>query len=546
MKAQTIEESLEQLQILVNSGDVTSLDHEQLNQFLLLAAQAGNKVAISFLLDKGANIEALDAKNNTPLLVAAGNGKIEAAKLLINYGADVNVIGSLGLTVLHLAIMSGRAELAEFVIDHGAQVNKATVNGDTALIFLVKMTLPGIKAKCEEALGMSRSLMLNATSALDDLDVKVAELLISRGANVNILVDKLYPLLYIAILGNNSDLTKLLINQGAYLLFNKETQWTALQSAAACGNLGIVKFLVNGGLDVDHCNDRGQGPLFSAAKGGHIDVFKYLLEQGAELIKLNESHTQEFHNWQKVAEVIRKIFSLEQVENVDILGQVNPDALTEFTKNSMLSYLTKVGVADNYCAQLEACSSFLSPELLGTMITHFNEITDGTNNLLSMIEAGLIAHLEDGISPLPYIKLCKLKEGEITAEVQNALVFYKQHPEFQIPGNYLLRLIECISDVGDISALNHIMLINSTMAISIFDLIKDPLLHCTLKDQLVKVVGNHAIYMQNMELLNLYGVQAEDVADFKDYIDDRESLIMTSGDISDPFGNSADNTCCIQ
>lgn len=102
---------------------------------LHLAAFFGNLEAARFLIEKGANVDAV-AKNPmkvTPLHSAAARNQIEIASLLIDSGADVNAKQENSYTALHAAAQNGNLQLAELLLKHGANRNAKTDDGKTPL-----------------------------------------------------------------------------------------------------------------------------------------------------------------------------------------------------------------------------------------------------------------------------------------------------------------------------------------------------------------------------------------------------------------------------
>lgn len=76
--------------------------------------------SIAYLLEEGADREALDAFNATPLLRAVRYGAVEATEVLLNYGADVLVKDKGQHTILHRAAMSRSQSTVEFLADKAA------------------------------------------------------------------------------------------------------------------------------------------------------------------------------------------------------------------------------------------------------------------------------------------------------------------------------------------------------------------------------------------------------------------------------------------
>ena len=93
---------------------------------------------IELLIEKGADLEALDRDQRTPLHIAALSGFIEdakpytdIAKFLIEKGAKVNARDNSQSTPLHFAAFRGNVSMTELLIKKGADVNAVDKNGMT-------------------------------------------------------------------------------------------------------------------------------------------------------------------------------------------------------------------------------------------------------------------------------------------------------------------------------------------------------------------------------------------------------------------------------
>jgi len=105
---------------------------------LHIAIAARKTKIIELLIEKGADLEALDRDQRTPLHIAALSGFIEdakpytdMAKFLIEKGAEVNARDNSQSTPLHFAAFRGNVHMAELLIQKGADVNAVDKNGMT-------------------------------------------------------------------------------------------------------------------------------------------------------------------------------------------------------------------------------------------------------------------------------------------------------------------------------------------------------------------------------------------------------------------------------
>jgi ankyrin repeat protein len=106
--------------------------------FIHIAAMAGNIEAVEQHLAAGTDVNAKDILGCTPLHFAAENGRKEIVERLISVGAEVNAERDDGCTPLHYAAANDRKEVAEMLIAAGADVNAKTKYGSTPLDWAIR------------------------------------------------------------------------------------------------------------------------------------------------------------------------------------------------------------------------------------------------------------------------------------------------------------------------------------------------------------------------------------------------------------------------
>jgi len=121
---------------LLHRGEMKILKSKE--DKLFKAVEEGNLAEVIRLLQKGANVNAREkspyTSGNTPLHLAAEKGYEDIAELLIDKGADVMALDLYRHTPLHLAALFGHAEVAELLIAKGADLNaRETETGSTPL-----------------------------------------------------------------------------------------------------------------------------------------------------------------------------------------------------------------------------------------------------------------------------------------------------------------------------------------------------------------------------------------------------------------------------
>lgn len=218
------------------------------------AAGFGSLESLTFLLDKGADVNAKNRRRSTPLFWALHD---EAkVRLLIARGATVSVKQVEGRTPVYQASVLGNGyAVLRLLLDNGGDPNVATLNGLTPL---------------------------NAAALRGDVDAM--RLLIDQGANIDAMNGAGATALMGAALNGSAAAVQLLLEKGADARARTKLGETALGNAAGAGSAEAVKLLLDRGADVNTRNDRGYSPLMLAAGSDAInpEIVKLLIAKGAD------------------------------------------------------------------------------------------------------------------------------------------------------------------------------------------------------------------------------------------------------------------------
>jgi len=106
------------------AGDDDGKDEAKVS--LHAAAEEGNTDMVKSLFERGVEINACNARNETPLDRAAAKGNVDVVRLLIERGAEVDSRDKRGWTPLHQSSRFGHLEVSQILLDHGANVNART------------------------------------------------------------------------------------------------------------------------------------------------------------------------------------------------------------------------------------------------------------------------------------------------------------------------------------------------------------------------------------------------------------------------------------
>lgn len=251
---------------------------------LFSAAKADNADAIDSLVKSGAALNARDNLGSGPLHAAVRWDALTAAEKLINLGLNVDCQNVGGKTPLAEAAVEGNATMARLLLKHGANPNAYDQNGRTALSDTIRagqyeMTKLLLSAKANPQIqDLAGRTPFHEAATLGDKDI--IELLKKAGANplardksgttpLSIGFAKDEELTY-AILGNDRMIADSDGNTPVHI---------AVQTRAAHS---ILKSLIAKGYPFDTRNSSGWTPLALAASSGQKDAAALLLEKGAD------------------------------------------------------------------------------------------------------------------------------------------------------------------------------------------------------------------------------------------------------------------------
>ena len=198
---------------------------------------------------------AYDAAAATPLIDAARRGDAAGVRGELQRGADVNVVEADGATALHWASYRNDVEIAEALVRAGARVDMANRYG-------------------------VRPLSLAATGG----HAAIVRLLLEAGADPNTAQSDGETALMLAARSGSANAVEVLLARGAAVDARESLRGqTALMWAAAEGHDEVIRALVRKGADLTARSKNGFTPLLFAAREGHRRAVGTLLDLGSRL-----------------------------------------------------------------------------------------------------------------------------------------------------------------------------------------------------------------------------------------------------------------------
>jgi ankyrin repeat protein len=243
---------------------------------LLLAAEQGYEKIVALLLERGADIEAVDHLGDTALGWAASNGHDEVIKVLLAHHATIDHEDLDGSTPLNSAIAYEHPATARLLIEAGANVKHADLDGSSILM-----------------------------SAVRSGDFELIKLLVERGAdpiaktNSRRGMEDFSNALTTAAGWGRVDALKLFLTRIKPGQARSDLLSRVLHVAAGNGQFEVVRFLVeHTEVDIQRSDDETPGgvsrvtwggkvegytPLSRAVSANHDEIASYLVAKGARI-----------------------------------------------------------------------------------------------------------------------------------------------------------------------------------------------------------------------------------------------------------------------
>ena len=305
------------------------------------AARNDDAALVDRLIRAGANAKAANRYGVTPLALACENGSAPVVERLLSAGVSPNTTGPLGETALHLCARTGRPEAVKALIARGATIDTvenwrgqtplmwaaAEGHADTMRLLIEAGADPNARSsiivwerqRTEEPRDkwLPPGGLTPLLYAARDGKLESAKVLISAGADVNIVDPDLHTALILALVNGHFDVAGALIQAGADVNMEDKVGQTALYAAVnghtvpasnrpapretddTLSSLDVIRMLLDKGARVDaplraqvpyrtKLDRGGDGvlgvgttPLVRAAKSADVPVIKLLLERGA-------------------------------------------------------------------------------------------------------------------------------------------------------------------------------------------------------------------------------------------------------------------------
>ena len=288
------QKAVEIAKLLLEAGANPSSKNAEGTTALMLAVEWRIPEIVTELLNRKADVNAVDKRGRTALTISVGRSlsrpSSKTVESLLAAGADVNFRNGEKSTPLILACQNGDKALAQMLLDKGAKVKD--VDGDWALYHALGHSKIDVMRVLLERGASPNAAARNETGktvfmrACQGRKTEPIALLLEFGADVNFKQGGasagFTALIWAAGAKNNATVIKFLLSKGADV--NAQTERfgdTALIRAAANGYNENVQALLDGHADFKLKNKDGRTALMWARKNNHPDTAALLEKAGA-------------------------------------------------------------------------------------------------------------------------------------------------------------------------------------------------------------------------------------------------------------------------
>ena len=262
---------------------------------------------IKKIIKKIDNINMVDIKGDSALMLAIRNVltvnmDLDIIKLLIDNGANTNLVNNMDISILMQAIMANeileKTGMIELLIKNVDNINIVDKNGDNVLMYafkykaspeIIKILINKVDNININMVNISGDSVLMFAiiyiNVIKDLDI--IELLIKKGANINLVNNMGINILMKAVMLVKLDIIKLLIkNRTNINLVDKNNDNVSMYAIKYDLPIYIIELLIENGININLVNNMGINILMQAfifAKTDRIDKIKLLINNGTNI-----------------------------------------------------------------------------------------------------------------------------------------------------------------------------------------------------------------------------------------------------------------------
>ena len=279
--------------LLLNKGADAKQIVKSGESILQFAASKGNAKIVEDLIANGANPNFSPGIEGTALGQAVLGNHLSAAKVLLEHDADKHAPLKEGLSsAFFYALYYHKIDLVKLFIKHGIDLEReggkygecvvsAITGGHDEIVKL----LVGNESRTKLLEGCFGHVLVGAAAVGDEELVRSC---LDVGDDVNMVMEGRSPL-HIAVMHNRMTVVELLLNRGADVNLTTDEMDNALHDAALFGFKKMCALLIDRGAPVNRIQGEFGTPFKAAIVNDNFEVVDLLIERGAD-VNLSEGN----------------------------------------------------------------------------------------------------------------------------------------------------------------------------------------------------------------------------------------------------------------
>lgn len=283
--------------LIERGADVNALDDTTQSAFLI-AASEGYVELLDLTMQYGADLDSKDSFNGTALIRATERGHAAIAGRLVRAGIEVDHVNNLGWTALHESVILGDGteryvDTVRVLVAAGADVGIPAVNdgltaGEHAEL-MGQTDVAGLLRKTAEAEAVRRSAAgQGLLAAATDGDADRAALMLRGKADLETRDGSDRTALLLAATYDRVPVARLLVALGAdpdALDDRHDTPWLV---TGVTGSVAMLEALLPSDPDLTIRNRYGGISVIPASERGHVDYVRRVVQTGIDVNHVND------------------------------------------------------------------------------------------------------------------------------------------------------------------------------------------------------------------------------------------------------------------
>ncbi len=282
---------------------------------LMLSVQGNNISLVTYLLDKGANVDHENNKGETALFYTTENN-LSMFNLLVSKGADVSHKTIDNTTLLINAAENKNYTVVKTLLENDADIHVKNNSGHTAFQYIISphdrnsalvqlflskgadidvrdvtsgKSMMHYAIEREKLEDIKTLVNLGASINVKDTDgnrprvdePEIIKYLVENGADINAVDSRHDSYLCVAVHNNDLELAHYLVSKGIDVNQNCYFSEPPIIKAVESNNLTLVEFLADNGADVNAIGYFNRNVMEYAEREGNHEIIEFLKENGA-------------------------------------------------------------------------------------------------------------------------------------------------------------------------------------------------------------------------------------------------------------------------